>query len=74
MLFGNFFTVIDDEKKAKRQGKGKAIGGTDRVLYTERRDAFDAKNRFGMPTEIWLPDNPAESWTTIWSHVRKESN
>lgn len=47
VLFGNFLTIIDGEEKAKRQGKGKAIGGTDRVLYTERRDAFDAKNRTG---------------------------
>lgn len=75
-MFGNYLTVIQDEKKAERQGKGKAIGGTDRVLYTERRDAFDAKNRYGMPPEIWLPTadqgGAAAAWPTIWQYIQKE--
>lgn len=65
VLFGNFFTVIDKEKK----GKGKGVGGTDRVLYTERRDAWDAKNRFGMDPEIWLGNDPAAMWDQVWSQI-----
>lgn len=70
VLFGNFLTVIDNEQKAEKQGKGKAIGGTDRVLFTERRDAYDAKNRYGMTTDIWLDDGPAASWSTLWAHLQ----
>jgi hypothetical protein len=67
ILFGQFVTVT--EKKA---GRTKGIGGTERVLYTERRDAFDAKNRFGMPPEIDIPDDPSKSWTTIWKHIYRK--
>lgn len=66
VLFGNFFTVVDKEK----QGKGKGIGGTDRVIYTERRDAWDAKNRYGMAPEIWLTDiPPQEMWNTVYAEI-----
>ncbi len=69
VLFGNFFTIIDKEKK----GKGKGVGGTDRVLYTERRDAWDAKNRYGMDPEIWLGIDPAAMWDGVWSQIKKET-
>ena len=28
-------------------------------------DAYDAKNRYGMPPSILLPDDPALGWKTI---------
>ena len=37
-------TVADDTRRA--------FGGESRVLYTERRPSFDAKNRIGLPFEI----------------------
>lgn len=61
VFFGNFHTVIDREQK----GKGKGIGGTERVLYAERRDAFDAKNRYGMEPEMFLGSDAAANWTVI---------
>ncbi len=73
VLFGNFYTVMEDEAKAERSGKGKAIGGTDRVLYTEHRDAYVAKNRYRMPAEIWLEGGPAGSWKSIAQHITNES-
>jgi len=54
--------VTDD---GKDKGRKKGIGGTDRVVYTERRDAYDAKNRFGLPEAIDIPDNPTKVWSTI---------
>ena len=68
VFFGNFITITEG-KKGQRQ---KGIGGTERILYTERRDAFDAKNRYGMPSEIEIPDNPAEIWSTIWKHLYRK--
>ncbi len=70
VLFGNFLTVMDNNKEAERTGKGKSIGGTDRVLFTERRDTYDAKNRYGMKKEIWLTDGPSASWATLSSHLQ----
>lgn len=48
LLFINWKTVtITTENKKK-----KAVGGTERVMYTQHRATFDAKNRFGLPDEL----------------------
>lgn len=72
MLFGAFYSVIEGGKlpEGTRPGrKGKGIGGTDRVIYCERRDGYDAKNRYGMPESINIPNEPAEVWNTIWAAI-----
>jgi len=69
VLFGQFVTVIAKDKVTDKKGKG--IGGTDRVLYCERRDAYDAKNRYGMPAELDIPGDPARIWPTIWAAITK---
>lgn len=63
VLFGMFPNVVVTAKPDDKKGKG--IGGTQRVLYTERRDAFDAKNRFGLPKEIDIPNNRTKAWSTL---------
>lgn len=60
VLFGTFFTAVED-------GKGK--GGTQRVLHTEHRASHDAKNRWGMPTLIQMPDDPAKVYETVFKHI-----
>lgn len=62
-LFGTFKTVVD--KVDKKGMKGKAIGGTERVIYTTQSDAYDAKNRYGLPEEISIPDDYAKMWETV---------
>jgi hypothetical protein len=49
VLFANYraYTVEKD-------GKVKALGDGSRVLYTEHRPAWDAKNRYGLPYELPL--------------------
>jgi hypothetical protein len=49
IFFANF-EVSTTKKEGER--KAKAFGEGDRILYTERRPAFDAGNRFGLPFEI----------------------
>lgn len=60
VLFGTFFTAVED-------GKGK--GGTKRVLHTEHRASHDAKNRWGMPNMIQIPDDPAKVYETVFNHI-----
>jgi len=74
VLFGNFYSVVDTERGGKPEAlkKGKGIGGTERIVYTERRDAFDAKNRYGMENEIDIPNDPSKSWNTIYTQIRKD--
>lgn len=64
VLFCTFRTIT-----AEKKGKTKGIGGTERVAYTERRDAFDAKNRHGMPEELDIPGDPAQSYQLISSYL-----
>ena len=49
ILFGNHQTFA---KKDSGSLKAKGLGGTDRVIYTQRSAAFDAGNRVGLPPEI----------------------
>jgi hypothetical protein len=71
VLFGNFRSQVETQRAAKPEvlKKGKGIGGTERALYTERRDSFDAKNRYGMPVEIEVPADPAQIWATITQFI-----
>jgi len=64
VLFANFETFV----KGKEGAKGKAIGDGARVVYTERRPAFDAKNRFGLPFSIPL------SWDEYEAAVSVDKN
>ncbi len=68
VLFGTYITITDQDKQTK---KYKGIGGTDRIIYTERRDAFDAKNRYGMPEVLDIPNDPSQIWATIWKNIYK---
>lgn len=63
VLFANYYTVVA-EVTAPKSGasKGKGRGGTDRVLYTERTAAYDAKNRHGLPSEISMGNSATEAW------------
>ncbi len=51
VLFANFEVST---QQAKGERRAKAFGDGSRTLYTERRPAFDAKNRFGLPFELPL--------------------
>jgi hypothetical protein len=63
VLFGNFHTVA--AKDSASGGKVKGRGGTERVLYTERTAAFDAKNRVGLPSELPFGPDAATAWSTF---------
>lgn len=71
IFFGTFNAVIVDSKGAIATGDGvrgrkKGIGGDERVVYTQRRDGYDAKNRHGMDAEVSMPaGKPEEMWNVL---------
>jgi hypothetical protein len=70
VLFGKFITITEEQKGKK--GVAKGIGGDSRIIYTERRDAYDAKNRYSMPSEIEITTDkghPEVAWQEIWKHI-----
>ena len=48
LLFANYETFITEDSKTKK----KYATGNRRVMYTEHTAAYDAKNRFGMPSKL----------------------
>lgn len=78
VLFGKFHEVVEvaGRNKSNPNAKGKGIGGTERVLYTEWRPAWDAKSRYGLPDEIWLLDTEGNALppSLIWPHVMSLKN
>jgi hypothetical protein len=66
-LFGSFEQTIAkrDKRKSDAETKGKVTGGEVRVLHTERRGAFDAKNRHNLPPEIECGNTAQEAWANF---------
>lgn len=67
VLFGTYFTVVEGAKDVMKKGKA-TKSGTARILYAERRDAFDAKNRYGMPADIDIDGGPETVWPLLNSY------
>lgn len=72
VLFGNFETAVSAVKENKKTGeqKGKGIGGKQRMLYTERDAAYDAKNRLGLAPEIEMGESPAQGWANFLAAIK----
>jgi uncharacterized protein (UPF0335 family) len=60
VLFCNYETFVDKEKGEQRH---KGYGGEARVMYSERRAAYDAKNRLGLPPRMEM------GWDAFWEAV-----
>jgi hypothetical protein len=68
VLFLNHYVEVVTDKGNAKKGKGK--GGQQRVLYTERTAAYDAKNRFGLPPEINLGDSGQAAWNDFSTAIK----
>ena len=71
-LFGNYSVTVEGVKAGSIGAKkGKGVGGTVRLVHTQRTAAYDAKNRIGLPEEFELGDSPAEGWTNFMQAVKE---
>ena len=61
VLFANYRVTTIKEGKDKKDVR--AIGGGDRVMFTEERPAFIAKNRYSLPAEMPL------DWNELAKHI-----
>lgn len=69
ILFANYYVGIKkEEKPMNKEGRKRAIGSGERVLYTEERPSFMAGNRYGLPAEIPF-DKEGQYWNVIAQHV-----
>lgn len=54
VLFCRYRTVIERTETGFNQQKRRGTGSGERLIHTEYRPAFDAKNRWGLPPEIYI--------------------
>lgn len=52
VLFANYKVFVTKEDAGFGKEKGKAVGKGDRVIYTQERPPFRAKNRYNLPAEL----------------------
>lgn len=71
ILFGNFQSIVKSDKPMDITGKGKGIGGYKRMLFCSHRDAWDAGNRFSLPDEIEICNDPLNAWNSIQKFIEK---
>lgn len=65
ILFVNQYVGVKKEEKAMaKDGRKRAVGTGELVLYTEERPAFMAGNRYSLPAEIPF-DRTGAYWQTI---------
>lgn len=72
ILFYNWRTSVVTDKTSNNKkdvGHNRGVGGGQRIIYTQERPASIAKNRYGMPPEIVIPNDAASAWPTLAAHI-----
>lgn len=64
IFFVNHQEIVEKEEVARGKTIGKGASTGERILYTEKRPAFEAGNRYGMPAEM-----PFE-WDVVSNAIR----
>lgn len=68
VLFANYKVGVTEEKSGFDQKRKRAVGSGARVLYTQERPAYAAKNRYGLPESIPF-DAAGHYWNTLATHI-----
>lgn len=68
ILFANYRVHVKVDDKSFNKERKRAIGGDERVIYTEERASFRAKNRYSLPPEIEFTKD-GSYWATIAQYV-----
>lgn len=67
VLFANYKVGITQEKRGD-QTRNRAIGSGQRILYTQERPAYAAKNRYDLPDAIPF-DKEGKYWEVLAEHI-----
>lgn len=68
VLFANYYVGIKREDKIFNKQRKVAVGDGERILYTEERPGFKAKNRYGLPAEIPFTKD-GSYWNVLAQHI-----
>lgn len=68
VLFANYKVGVTKEKKGMNDTRTRAIGSGQRILHTQERPAYAAKNRYSLPESIPF-DKEGNYWGTLAAHI-----
>jgi len=69
VLFYGWQVLVKQSDAGFNRKVAKGRGNGARLLHTEERPSALAKNRYGMPERIDMPDAPAECWNALATHL-----
>lgn len=67
--FMNYRVSILKDNPKDKDSRIRGVGGEMRILYTTERASHLAKNRYRMPDQIPLPDQPEMMWPAVAQHI-----
>lgn len=66
VIFANWRVALTEEELGFNKTRQRGIGSGERVVHTEKRPAWDAKNRYDLPAQIHVKD---KDWGDVWSSM-----
>lgn len=72
VLFSNFKSTIKRTEEGFKKEVRKGVGTGERIIHTERRPAFEAKNRWGLPSEILIGQD--KTWSAFHKALNDATN
>lgn len=72
VMFATYDVTVKSEKVGFDASVRRGVGAGERLLYTEERPAFFAKNRYSMPPELPLSFDEVAAAIPYYNHSRKE--
>jgi hypothetical protein len=70
VLFANWKSARTEEELGFGNTRARAVGNGERIVNTEKRPAFDAKNRYDLPAQIHIKD---KDWSELWSVIAENT-
>lgn len=68
VLFANWRVALTGEKLGFGESRNRGVGAGERIVYTEQRPAYEAKNRYSLPAQIHIRD---KEWSDLWDILAK---
>jgi hypothetical protein len=65
VMFMNYRVSIVKDNPKDKDSRVRGVGGGSRVVYTTERPSHLAKNRWRMPDQIVMPDEPEQMWPKL---------
>ena len=69
VLFLNWRVTVLKSDAGFKKTVTRGVGGAQRIVHSEEKPAFKAKNRYGMPDAIEMPNDPGLMWSAVAQHI-----